>query len=165
MWETKPKFEIRMDVDLWEKRTDPVKYWGERWLKEVWVDPEFWTTYEWIKWQDAIEFLLRNKEGQVLWAFTDQNWNPVDIVRWRREKKVNWKTIAGYWISKIKQKHADMLDNVQELIDRSPRYDEPNDRVRYYNEDTGEWVVITKTRWQGENMREKRHILTMYTED
>ena len=101
---------IRMNVDEWEKKNDPVGYWSRKWLKKVWESKEFWPAYEWIKDADAEEFLMALKEWEVRGAYT-YKWHPVDLMRWDN----------NFWLKKLMNRHKYMLWKIQHYLDTLPQ--------------------------------------------
>lgn len=123
------KPEIRMDIDEREKKNEPVKYWSRKWLKKVWESSDFWPAFEWIKWQDAIDFLLAYRDGEVRWAY-EYNWEPIDLVWGKTNAETNEK---WFWLSKIEEKHKWVLKKLHLLLTKTKWVEDKNGIITYDN--------------------------------
>lgn len=146
-----PKYEIRMteeDIKQFEVSNER----RNKWLKKVWETEEFWPSYEWVKWKDAIQFLREKREWEVLWAY-EHNGKPIDIVRWKTNAETNW---DGFWLSKIEEKHPWILDKIDDLMTKT-KWVEDDNWVLIYDNWKERAIVMPHYKW-----KQKRRLLTAY---
>lgn len=132
-----------LDTNIWQK-------WIDKWVKEIW-ESDFGKMYKGIKWADAENFLIEQWQWEVKWAYKYKN-KPIDLVRWEYDPVTqNW-----YWLSKISQKHPEILWKIQNLLDTLPEISRSENRIRLWDENN--IVVISRDfKWN-----KKRWVLTAY---
>lgn len=124
-------------------------------MKKIWDTEEFWPSYEWLKKKDAIDFLIETREWEVRWAY-EYNWEPIDLVRWKTNAETNGK---WYWLSKIEEKHPDLLNRLDDVIENTKGIEDENWLLIFDN-----WLdrVVVMPHWK---WNKKRWILTAYSQD
>ena len=98
--------------------------WIDKGVKEIW-ESNFGRIYEWVKWADAEKFLIEQWQWEVKWAYTYKD-KPVDLVRWEYDPI----TENGYWLSKISQKHPEVLWKIDGLIKTLPEKSKTTNRIK-----------------------------------
>jgi len=119
-------------------------------LKEVgkW---EFGNIYEGVKGADAEQLLIRQQGGEVRGAYTFEK-KPIDLIRWSYNKK----TKSGIWLSKIFQKHPEVLWKIQDLLDTLPILKKDTREIVLWDKNS---VVVIKLQYLNQR---KRWIMTAY---
>lgn len=112
---------------------------------------EFGTIYEGVKGADAEKLLISQKGGEVRGAYT-YKWEPVDLIRWGYNKK----TESWIWLSKIFQKHPEVIGRIQQLLDDLPVVKRNFKEIILWNQDS---IVVIKLQFLD---KEKRWIMTAY---
>lgn len=119
-------------------------------LKEV-GEWEFGTIYEGVKWTDAEQLLIKQQGGEVRGAYTFEK-KPVDLIRWSYNKR----TESGIGLSKISQKHPEVLWKIQDLLDSLPILKRDTKEIVLWDKNS---VVVIKLQYLDQK---KRWIMTAY---
>lgn len=119
-------------------------------LKEV-GEWEFGTIYEGVKWTDAEQLLIKQQGGEVRGAYTFEK-KPVDLIRWSYNKR----TESGIGLSKISQKHPEVLWKIQDLLDTLPILKRDTKEIVLWDKNS---VVVIKLQYLDQK---KRWIMTAY---
>ncbi len=119
-------------------------------LKEV-GEWEFGTIYEGVKWTDAEQLLIKQQAGEVRGAYTFEK-KPVDLIRWSYNKR----TESGIGLSKISQKHPEVLWKIQDLLDSLPILKRDTKEIVLWDKNS---VVVIKLQYLDQK---KRWIMTAY---
>lgn len=119
-------------------------------LKEV-GEWEFGTIYEGVKWTDAEQLLIKQQAGEVRGAYTFEK-KPVDLIRWSYNKR----TESGIGLSKISQKHPEILWKIQDLLDSLPILKRDTKEIVLWDKNS---VVVIKLQYLDQK---KRWIMTAY---
>lgn len=112
---------------------------------------EFWAIYKGVKGVDAEKLLIEKKWWEVEWAYT-YKWKPVDLVRWEYDPK----TGKWFWLSKISEKHPEVLGEIQDLLDALPEVSRTDNRIKL---DDGNYHITVSLNWK---WKEKKWILTAF---
>lgn len=112
---------------------------------------EFWAIYKGVKGADAEKLLIEKKWWEVEWAYT-YKWKPVDLVRWEYDTK----TGKWFWLSKISEKHPEVLGKIQDLLDALPEVSRTDNRIKL---DDGNYHITVSLNWK---WKEKKWILTAF---
>ena len=119
-------------------------------LKEV-GEWEFGTIYEGVKRTDAEQLLIKQQGGEVRGAYTFEK-KPVDLIRWSYNKR----TESGIGLSKISQKHPEVLWKIQDLLDSLPILKRDTKEIVLWDKNS---VVVIKLQYLDQK---KRWIMTAY---
>ena len=115
---------------------------------------EFGPIYSGIRGQDAVNFLLQAKSGEVLAAFMHSVLGPIDLV-WGVETVGERK---GFGLAKIIQKHPEAIHSLTEAIKNSEIVEELPDRRVLLSRDHDQQSVIDLQF----NNKSKKWLLTSY---
>lgn len=114
-------------------------------------DSNLGKVYEWIKWVDAEDFLIEQWQWQVKWAYTYKQ-EPIDLIRWEYDPN----TQKWYWLSKIAQKHPEILWKIEHLLDTLPEISRTENRIKL---DDGKYHITISRDYMWEK---KNWILTAF---
>lgn len=112
---------------------------------------EFWAIYKGVKGANAEKLLIEKKWWEVEWAYT-YKWKPVDLVRWEYDPK----TGKWFWLSKISEKHPEVLGKIQDLLDALPEVSRTDNRIKL---DDGNYHITVSLNWK---WKEKKWVLTAF---
>jgi hypothetical protein len=131
---------------------EELRAWEEKWAKKIW-DSDHWPVYEWLKGNDAVDFLLWLEDWEVKWAF-NYKWKDVDLIwGWYNSSNKEW-----VWLKKIAIKHPSVLHKIQDMMNTIPQdWTKSNSKKIVLNDPS--WVVVIRLDWDWEA---KRWLMTAY---
>ncbi len=113
---------------------------------------EFGPIYEGVKGREAMEFLLKNKTGEIQNAFTRPDIGSIDLV-WGKEGD------NGYGLAHFKDRKG-ALDNLQEVVEKGALEPGRDSSVLLIKDVQGSGgLAIVKLDWKG---NPKRWIISSY---
>jgi hypothetical protein len=116
---------------------------------------EFGDIYIGIKGQPAVDFLLKNKTGEVRDALSHPEvGNNIDLVYGIYDAI----TEEGYGLAKLEKKHPESLPNLEMTLARSRVVSRSRNRLRLLD-DGGGSITIIRLDWDG---KDKKWLLTQY---
>jgi len=126
-----------------------MRKWQGKWLKKIW-SWKYWPIYTWLKDAQAVSFLLWLQDWEMRWAF-NMWWEPVNLVRkWNPEY---------IWVSKLIDKHPEVLYQIQKMIDERENSPKNFKKDWKYILKDDEWRVVVKFQWDWED---KNMLVTAY---
>lgn len=107
---------------------------------------DFGDIYEGIFGQDAIEFILENKGGEVKSALVNTSIeNPIDIVYGKTGN-------SGYGLAHINERHPEILSRLSEVMKNGKVVDQAKDRkLIIADSDNGSSIAVIRLDWNGKN--------------
>lgn len=106
---------------------------------------EFGDIYEGAKGQDAVEFLLKNKSGEVREAFTRPDIGKIDLVYGKPGEE-------GYGLAHILEKHSEAINEIDNIIENGTPLKQAPDRYLIVLEEGGKnKVAAVKLDWNGKS--------------
>jgi hypothetical protein len=116
---------------------------------------DFGDIYIGIKGQAAVDFLLKNKSGEVQGALSHPEVGEnIDLVYGVYDPI----TDEGYGLAKLEKKHPASLSKLESTLARSRVVSRSRNRIRLLNESEGD-ITIIRLDWDGED---KKWLLTQY---
>ena len=138
------------NVWMFDSNNPDIRYQLDGKVKEIW-EWEFGKIYEWVKWADAEQLLIKQQGGEVRGAYTFEK-KPVDLIRWSYNKR----TESGIGLSKISQKHPEVLWKIQDLLDSLPILKRDTKEIVLWDKNS---VVVIKLQYLDQK---KRWVMTAY---
>ncbi|HUC02166.1 MAG TPA: hypothetical protein VMA75_04705 [Candidatus Paceibacterota bacterium] len=116
---------------------------------------EFGDIYTGIKGQEAVDFLLKKKSGEIQSALSHPEiGDNIDLVY----GKYDLQSDEGYGLAKLEQKHPESLRHLEKTFMCSKVVSRSRNRVRLLNEGDGN-ITIIRLDWDG---KDKKWLLTQY---
>jgi len=138
------------NVWMFDSNNPDIRYQLDGKVKEIW-EWEFGKIYEWVKWADAEQLLIKQQGGEVRGAYTFEK-KPVDLIWWSYNKR----TESGIGLSKISQKHPEVLWKIQDLLDSLPILKRDTKEIVLWDKNS---VVVIKLQYLDQK---KRWVMTAY---
>lgn len=112
---------------------------------------EFWDIYEWVKGAEAEQLLIYNKWWEVKGAYKYKG-QDVDLMwGWYNKNSEKW-----LGLSKIAEKHPEVLGNIQTMLDILPEVHKDAKKIVLSDPNS---IVVIRLDW---NKKNKRWLMTAY---
>lgn len=132
-------------VEAWTSKTISKKRL-DKWVKEIWEN-KHGKIYEWLKWNDAEEFLIEQMQWEVRNAYSLPDWRNVTAF-WN---KPNPKTWEERWLIKLYKRHPEAIGKIQSWIDTLPKKSESENRIIFEKRWEARVVIAKELDWGQES--------------